>query len=75
MGDVRGLLALIEVSVDSLKYSVSCPGVANRILETLGHLYEVFLYLFVIDPILRVFITATIERVGIFYFLFWRYLV
>ena len=68
MSHVRGFLALIEVSIDSLKYRVSCPGVANRILETLGHLYEVFLYLFVIDPILRVFIAATIERVGIFDF-------
>jgi len=49
--------------------------VANRILETPGHLYELLLYLFVIDSILRVFIAATIERVGIFYLWLWGILV
>ena len=49
---------------------MSCLGVTNRILETPGHLYEVLLYLFIIDSILRVFIAATIERVGIFHLLF-----
>ena len=46
---------------------MSCLGITDRILETPGHLYEVLLYLFVIDSILRVFIAATIERVGIFH--------
>ena len=54
---------------------MSCLGVTNRILETPGRLYEVLLYLFIINSILRVFIAATIERVGIFHLLFWGVLV